>query len=89
MTLPIVIGALTPAILMREQLCQMQELTAATPTNERKRRYYQLMGLLSLVILLCFVSASLQLLVLSFYGSFDAILLLTGLKNALVLTLPA
>ena len=89
MTLPIVIGALTPAILMREQLCQMQELTAATPTNECKRRYYQLMGVLSLVILLCIVSGSLQLLVLSFYGSFDATLLLTGLKNALVLTLPA
>ncbi len=33
MTLPIVIGALTPALIMREQLCQMQELTAATPTN--------------------------------------------------------
>lgn len=89
MTLPIVIGALTPTLLQRDRLSGMQALIDAVPTTLFTRRLNQFVGLMSLTSLLCSLALILQCWILSSHPLFNQTLISTGLKNLLVLMLPA
>tara|TARA_Y100001956_G_scaffold33167_2_gene32500 strand:- start:14809 stop:18018 length:3210 start_codon:yes stop_codon:yes gene_type:complete len=88
LTLPIIVGLLTPALLQRDTLSHMHPLIAVTPTSAKQQfilRGGAFFSLLCLLTLLCIVG---QILMISPSASQSSSLLQSALKSTLFLYCP-
>lgn len=88
LTLPIIVGLLTPALLQRDTLSHMHPLIAVTPTSAKQQfilRGGAFFTLLCLLTLLCIVG---QILIISPSASQSFSLLLSALRSTFFLYCP-
>ena len=64
LALPVVVAALTPPLLQRDRLYNMQELVGAASTSQFTRRLNRFVAFLSLAAVICLCGSVLQLLML-------------------------
>ena len=89
LALPVVVAALTPPLLQRDRLYNMQELVGAASTSQFTRRLNRFVAFLSLAAVICLCGSVLQLLMLSQHPLFDAGIIHTALKNGFFIVAPA
>lgn len=89
LALPVVVAALTPPLLQRDRLYNMQELIGAARASQFALRLNRFVAFLSLVAVISLCGSVLQLLMLSQHPLFDAGIIHTALKNGLFIVAPA